>query len=168
MSGGTIFIGVLVLIGLTVLGVAGNAWRKAQVAKTWPVAEGQILASEVKMNSSPNATPTFNAEVRYQYTVNGQRYEGNRVAFGYIADSDDDLHGSIVRRLPVGTAVGVRYAPNDPTQAVLAVGLNPPIRMSLIFGSVWTAFSLALGFMVLTGGRSAGPANTIVESLILR
>lgn len=89
---------------------------RARASRGWPTAEGRIVHS-----SRDDAWEKSRARIRYTYVVDGRAFAGSRVSF-------DDAHGprawSIVQRYSEGQGVDVRYAPEDPSVAVLEPGPN--------------------------------------------
>ncbi len=81
----------------------------------WPGAEAEFL--EVRWEEDGHV-----AQARYTYSVDGERYESDRVSYGYYSESDK------VRSALAGRVVGDRttafYDPDEPARAVLVPGVH--------------------------------------------
>ncbi|MCC7250114.1 MAG: DUF3592 domain-containing protein [Lysobacter sp.] len=135
------FFAVFLAIGFGVLGFAGHAWWKSQEVERWPATQGRLLERSLEKNGYSDGS-TYLVKVRYGYSVAGRRYESDRIAFGYVRSSGLDSHRAIYEKLMLGDSVRVRYNPDDPAEATLAYGLNKSILTLLIFGAIWTVFTL--------------------------
>src|SRR5437868_386889 len=74
-----------VIVALVFVYLAIRASRKASISRSWPATTGKILAAgiEPRRSHSSNGTSTsYYPVVQYEYTVNGQRFLGNRITFG--------------------------------------------------------------------------------------
>lgn len=60
--------------------------------------------------------------------------------------------------------VAVRYNPSKPEQAVLSFGINQSIKFLMIFGAVWTIFTLG---MIGMFWLSAQGATTLLQNMIV-
>jgi hypothetical protein len=103
--------------------------------------------------------------VRYRYTVAGRDYESDRIAFGYAGSSAHATHVAIHEKLLRGDTVQVRYNPADPAEAALVYGLHQSTVFLLIFGGVWTIFTLGLFSLFLISAR---PDAAMLERLIVQ
>jgi len=108
-----------------------EAWR-GHASLAWPAVEGRVIESSLaRLNRrtgtgrrGSGASPEWTPRVRYEFEVDGVRYESERVDFmtragGRIA-AEDELRG-----LETGATVTVRYDPHRPTLAVLRPGNGP-------------------------------------------
>lgn len=160
----TAFFGLFLLVGLVMLGAAGRSWWKSNQVEAWPVVDGEVIERDFSVDSDSEGT-SYRAVVRYRYTVAGRSYESDRIAFGYVGSSGRDSHQAIHDALSRSDRVGVRYNPADPAEAALAYGLNKSMVMLMVFGVVWTFFTLGLASLFwLSESRDAA----LVERLILR
>lgn len=112
------------------LGVFGNAMSYR--TSRWPAAGGVVIESRVAPvgRSGPDE-----AVVRYRYTVNGQRFEGDRI--GYVRPRSQSQARQFVDDHPVGSDVTVFYDAAHPERAVLIRGVNA-------FGLIATGAGVAL------------------------
>lgn len=112
----------IVALGLLVISLAVvSIWRGAG-SEHWPVAEGEIVKSEVVSRSTYTGSSwRFEkfSEILYRYEVNNRSFEHFRIAFNdggyYVTDS-------LAKAYPLGTKVRVYYDPDDPDNAVLIPG----------------------------------------------
>jgi hypothetical protein len=95
--------------------------KKARGGKSWPVAPGEIIASQVEQprthRSDEEADCTFT--VRYRYRAGGKDYESHRVRFGGQAHTTRLQAEELTDKYPVGARVRVHYNPRKPSEAVL-------------------------------------------------
>lgn len=159
----SLFIGLFVLIGVAILAFALRSLHQAKAAADWPVVQGRIVTSDFKESSDDDGT-TYKVEVSYTYSVNGVDQTGKRIAFGYSGSSAQKFHREIHNALKVGADIGVRYRPEEPSVSVLSYGINNAIIFLLIFGAIWTFFSLGMAALVAMDGEGA---ETLLSRVIL-
>lgn len=121
------FLKIIIVVGLILVGVnylykAISMRAKSKAAKQWPVAKGKILSSEVKEDTLRNVTGKVSAayfsSVLYEYKVNGEVLQGNRVTFGN--PTYDYVTASRIRdKFAVDSEVNVSYNPANPHECVL-------------------------------------------------
>jgi uncharacterized protein DUF3592/Sel1 repeat-containing protein len=113
-----------------------QAWKNVRAAKksmTWLSVSGVVTSAE-----RGKAVWRTQPRVTYSYSVNGVSYDGKRVSFAAMVPSRET--DPTLSRYPVGQAVTVRYAPNDPAQSVLEPGATrhvvAPMRGLIIIFAV--------------------------------
>ncbi|HRX38868.1 MAG: DUF3592 domain-containing protein [Parvularculaceae bacterium] len=158
-----LFFGLFLAIGVGILGFGANALYQSRLAQSWPTASGKIVSSDFQVNSDSDSD-TYAAKVRYSYEVMGRVLTGERIAFGYTASSGESFHRDIYNALPVNTQVAVRYDPANPERAVLAYGMNQSIVFLLIFGAVWTMFTVGMIAMFWLSGQGGG---SLLDNIII-
>lgn len=103
----------------------------------WPTTKGKVLTSEVE--GALGKGPHFSAIVRFEYLIQGRRYESSTVHFAQrkfrLATSADD----VVRSYPVGSEVTVHYDPYEPDTAVLETSPSDAYR-AVLWGLGWLLF----------------------------
>lgn len=135
------------LIGFGVLGYGlYSAWRSTQAA-AWPTTPGTITSLELKESFDADGS-SYGVRVQYAYTLDGEAYEGNRVAFGYADDDRRGYHAELHRRMKEAKVVNVRYDPANPARSCLSFGVHRSIRYVLFFAAAWLA--AVTGFAILT------------------
>lgn len=128
---------------------------KAAASVAWPATEGRITASRVeRVKQGGDGKATYTADITYEYSLDGQTFEGDRVWFGddYSA-SDASAFRAAVGRYPVGKAVKVHYDPAEPAESVLEPG------------ATWSGSALyfiGLGLMTLGGIVALSAAGTLL------
>lgn len=158
------FFALFLAIGLAMLGYGARVWWKSNRVAEWPTVQGTLLERELTQDSDSDGT-TYRVKVRYAYTVGSYDFQSDRIAFGYMGSSGRASHQAIYDKLMRGETVRVRYDPADHTQAALVFGLNNSTLMLIIFGTVWTMFTLGLMLLFWIGSR---PDALLVERLIVQ
>lgn len=126
------------IVGVVILTSTAVNFVYALLSRRWPHTPGTVLASRLESGKGVDGE-VFRADVSYRYTVNGEEFVGSRTRFGdRIQLSWRGAAMRVVRRYRVGTAVDVRYDPDDPADAVLEAGVNWYILASWIFGGFFT------------------------------
>ena len=122
------------------LGVRGVL--KAQASVKWPTVAGEIKTSSVESYISrtrSESETTYHAKVLYEYSINGTKYNGNRVAYSDYGSSNPSHARSIVNRYPKGKTVIVYYLPDNHEESLLEPGLK---------GQTWLMPGIGLFFFI--------------------
>jgi hypothetical protein len=91
-------------------------------ALRYPRVTGQITHSAVHSESGSDGD-TYRAQLKYTYSVNGVRYDGDTHRYGAMSSNDGNA-ARIVKEHPVGKSVMVHYNPSSPGDAILKPGLE--------------------------------------------
>ena len=115
-----------IVLGLPAIGIVIAVFtvrmqRLAEASRSWPTAEGTVVASEVVVTRGKGKT--YTAQVRYSYQVGGAPYGSDRIQFG-SSGTDQKVANATVADHPVGKRVKVYYNPGKPAQAVLVPGVT--------------------------------------------
>lgn len=162
-------IAIFLMIGFCAAGIwmtfrALALQRRAARTLDWPTVEGEIL--NAALDRAGDEDGPCRAAATYAYEVEGQRYTGDRLAFGHLESGDEARERAIVEALPPGTRVAVRYDPRNPAVSCLAGG------GALIGG--WAAGAalltgVSLGLLLIFGAEHAaalaGPKDLIARIL---
>ena len=168
-----IFAGIFTAIGMVMLtGGLVRLWH-GHVSQRWPVAPGRIIYS--KNNSSTVSTEVtdevnhtvthdvqlvYQADLIYEYEVNGQKHYNNQRRFGELAGAGAERAEAIANRYPTGAKVMVAYFPLDPDLAILETGnFREGIALPAV-GAAFFLFGLATfiwGIPALTGPEFSAP-----------
>lgn len=111
------------LAGLWLLYVIYKGWA----VRSWPAVPGTVLESHVEVDADRNDFPV----VRYQYSVNGIDYRGDRVLpHGRLA-STGGYAARVVARYRQGRAVQVYFNPARPGESALETRIPLAIYLML-------------------------------------
>ena len=159
----TIFFGLFLAVGVGILGFGMRSLHLSKQAEHWPTVSGAVTSSDFVVSHDDDGT-SYRTKLSYQYNVMGRALTGEKIAFGYSGSSSENFHRDIFNALPVNAEVAVRYDPNNPERAVLSFGINQSIKFLMIFGAVWTIFTL--GMMAMFWMSTQG-ATTLLENMII-
>lgn len=159
----TLFFGLFLAIGVGILGYGLHALNMSRQAEHWPTVSGVITSSDFVVSHDDDST-TYRTKVQYAYNVLGREIVGEKIAFGYAGSSSQQFHRDIYSALPVNSQVAVRYDPNKPERAVLSFGVNQSIKFLMIFGAVWTMFTVGMIAMFWMSGQGA---TTLLDNMIV-
>lgn len=125
---------------------------RARRAARWPAVPATLL--EARAVPLPGrATGGWCLTVRYAYDVNGTRYEGRRLAFGYVPGSDRPVVDALVQRLEGARALHVRADPRNPARATLSAGVPQSVWFVLTLGvTVAFFFAVMIAAMLVEDG----------------
>ncbi len=148
--------GVLQFLGVACLVVGGIFailslpffWGQAQVVRSWPVRQAQILRSQVVTLPTAKHDQLYAAQLKIVYVVNGQPITSELSSF------QSSNYEETVRRAadyPVGSRRAIRYNPRNPSDARIGAGWNrrffavPLITLGcgLFFAAIATGLFLA-------------------------
>lgn len=119
-----------------------QAWF-AFASRFWPTTQGRVLTGG--LYSAPGFPPAYSAQVHYEYSINGIRYESKRLRFGGVNPFSYRAAESELTVMIRTGKLSVHYDPARPERSCLIIGSNewtiaaPAIL--LIFG----ALVLAIG-----------------------
>lgn len=127
---------------ISILFVSGLRMREVS---GWLSTTGTVLTSRLEeWESSPGEIIDYPI-VTYSYQVNGQAYEGKRIAPS--VESGGSGSAKVIARYPVGASVQVFYNPGDPSAAVLEKKLPTLwawIALILVDGALCIATALLI------------------------
>ena len=92
-----------------------------QAAQVWPSAAGTVLMSTIQIRRSGRHSRSEVPVVVYQYHVNGQMYQGNRIRAGdqFLTVRVAGQAQATLARYPAGAPVTVYYNPVNPAESAL-------------------------------------------------
>jgi len=139
--------GVFVIFGIVLLIVWISSKKKAEASQKWPTVSGLILSTHVDIHTSTDSdgstSTSYKPVVNYSYSIMGQEYTANRIAFGANAFSRKKCD-SIIARYLTNQQVIVHYNPEKLEDAVLETQAQGGI-LSLILGCIL----IGVGFFFL-------------------
>ena len=165
MKGGmtffTIFISIFFAIGIGMLIFGLSSFFKGRAALSWSQATGEVTKCQIEEDSDGEGT-TWKVLVGYRYSVNGQEYTGDRLAFGYSANSTQDEHVAIHKKIRGADSIRIYYDPANPAKSVIAPGFNRGTFLILVFAATWLLF--ITGFTMLWVS-SSGEDTKILDKI---
>jgi len=101
-----------------------RGYLRSRGAKGWPVTGGRVLHSSVqashRRDSKGRTSLVYEPAVVYEYLVDGQHFQSQRLSFNAVFGSSlPALAQRVVARFPPGSAVPVFYNPSNPSEAIL-------------------------------------------------
>ena len=157
LIGAGLFGAIFALVGGILLAVGVAAYRDGEATKSWSSTTATVLSASIDEHTSTtrdsnghrDTRTTYTPEVRYEYTIDGTTYQGDRIKVGgYFGSQDRAL--DIVARFPAGAEVTAFYDPKSPSDAVLEQGAQ---RTAVyVFGGIGGGFTvLGLGALAFAG-----------------
>lgn len=126
------------LVGFGLLVFALNSFVEGRHTGAWPTTEGRMAECRFEESPQVGGTPMYEVKVRYNYSVAGRNFEGNRLAVGYSRSSNFASHRAIYDRLQHASRVRVSYDPADPGNSVLEPRTNRGGRFGVLaFAVFW-------------------------------
>jgi len=112
-------------------------YYEAMASLSWQTCEGTITHSEVESRTVRKGRRTHRESIRYDYTVGGEKYTGDRYCLWTFWRSDSRRASEIVDAHPVGAVVKVYYSPNSPAESMLMPGAHFDVYLLFGFGVVF-------------------------------
>lgn len=135
------------VVGAWVAYLGSVELMRAKESIDWPSVNGEVTVSRISMGSgSDGKGSVYGADVRYTYAVDGERYEGSRVAYGDHQEMGRSYGETLVSRYPEGAMVTVFYMPGDPSESLLEPGQNKDSVFKLGFGVAFLLFGTVFFF----------------------
>lgn len=126
--------GILMLVSSPFITTkAASLFREEQEATTWPTARGRITHAEIREETTPRGS-RYTPDVSYRFTVDGSAFVGNRITAEDGWSQELGLVQEQVRPYPVGAAVTVSYAPDDPATCMLKPGATIRTYLLAVIG----------------------------------
>jgi hypothetical protein len=147
---------VFALIGLVLLGVAAYFTQKQlEIIRTWPLAEAEVVSSEVTYHRSrDDGGTTYGVRIEFRYTVAGREYTAP-ATLGYTTSSFSSMQREADRH-PAGSRHLIHHNPAAPQDIRFNAGYNWGFFLvPLIAGGLGVAFTGA-GLSIVFKARKAG------------
>ncbi len=156
------------IIGLVFVVSGVRSFMTLNAAKrNWQPAPGRVTFSEVQMRRSSSGrggtSTSYYPHVVYEYLVNGNRYQGNRVSVGGQVGlgSYQTVLQRVSQNYPPGRQLRVYYNPANPSESALEFGAP----RGMLFLAIGLIILLMTGvtFAFTSGGM--GLLNQFLSSL---
>ena len=151
----------ILLFGLpfATIGVSGVVHHLAErsEAESFAPVQAKVLYSGIYSfhSGGRNSHTSYGVRVGYEYTVNGKKYECDRLAVSQMNSNNYSHHKYVAGKYKEGDIVTAYISPVDPRVAVLersggfggigallGMGLFGLVGLVLVGGGIWTVFSL--------------------------
>jgi hypothetical protein len=142
---GLIFVVIFSILGIVFLIIGLRSKQKAKASLNWPTTTGVVTVAKVEVHTDYDdddhtSTTSYEPVVQYTYTVNGQQFNGSKIAFGANRVGNSQAQ-KMVGQYPVGNSVTVHYNPEKPEDAVLETKATGGTAFTVI-GIVFLAIGL--------------------------
>ncbi len=140
----------VVLIGALALYIGISNVLNAKASTSWPSVEGRISKSEIRVQhgtsggQSVSSSVSYQADIEYDYTVDGEMLKGSRIGFEDLGTADRSDAETVRNRYPEGISVTVYYKPNEHQISLLEPGLRTPAWFPVFFSIPFLLIGLAL------------------------
>jgi hypothetical protein len=150
-----IFSFALMVIGL---GVALYSYKQMSLGKgslTWPAVPAKIVSSDVKTTQreaeKKRVYTAYTADITFHYSVNGKEFNSNLAMVDQPPKTFGPDARALVQKYPVGSTAVAHYNPQNPSQAVLEVGVGKSTYLAFGFGILLAVIGMGLfGFRMLS------------------
>ncbi len=140
---------ILVGIGAAIQTVAYPRYIDARDSPDWPTVSGTVIRSEVVLSTNDDGDTMYEAEIEYEYTVDGKDYTCDNVKVHDIGGSSNIRKGAdeTVEEYSLHSTVTVYYDADDPSNAALEPGATFQHKFLLYVGQA----VVVLAVFILTG-----------------
>ena len=152
------------LIGITLLLWTLRTMQRSKQAREWPSTKGEVISSKLNEVVSEGDL-VYDVKTQVAYMPQEQGFTTDRIAFGYAASNQKQLHDDLLRRLAPGTRVKVFYNPDNPSDATLINSRTAHIRFFLAFAIAW--LSLSIGMHLFQVASAAETPSTPLRTAIM-
>lgn len=130
---------MLAAMGLGLLGFMAISTWFSYASIGWPVAEGLVLSSKLVTHTGGSTrNSSYVPRIHYEYTVEGRRYTGDRLAFGF-GNRSPQAAQALVRRFRPDRRVPVFYDADKPDRSVLMPGFWGNLGLGWLAGFLFLA-----------------------------
>ncbi len=126
------------IVGLGVLTYALYCFARNEQAKKWIRVPAHIEQTDFDIHSH-KGTDTYEVIIRYSYEIEGKKYLGNRIYFGY-GGSNLEGQEELFSKLKSSSIINIYVNPEKRNEAIIVPGMNDSITWLLIFSLVWNSF----------------------------
>ena len=168
-----LFPGFFLLGGIvfTVIGI--STVSQARRTLDWPSVEGKVISSQV-IARQPSRSPATNAApdhgvsyypvVKYEFSVDGNSYQGDQVFVGRVGLARQSWAQEIVGKYRPNQSVTVYYDPVAPSQCVLQRGAQWSTYFFVFIGAGLGAIALLIAVIAPIGLRAEKAKKARLEA----
>lgn len=137
--------GIMTCLGLFFVVMGGREWYRAAISQSWPHVTGRVVDSGVARSTHSSLGrgtrhTRHQADIEYQYQVDGTAYTGTRVTFT-VAPTSQEAASAIAAAYPKDATPEIYYNPSDPSECVLQPGWDWGNLIPVGAGAFAVAFS---------------------------
>ena len=158
-------VGNMIVMIFPIAMIGGGLFLYMRVAKqkelgkssqNWPTVQGRVLESSVdchrRSGSERSGSGTeYTPKVNYSYSVDGRKYEGDRLAVGHLGVDFQSHAKDVVMDYPKGKKITIYYMPADPSVSILEPGTQYVSSGLQLFGVVLIILGTGLAFLLIKG-----------------
>jgi len=98
---------------------------EADASESWVKTRGTITHSDIKRDRNSDGKTMYSADIRYEFEVDGEVFEGDKISFGAdFSSSDASVAKKRLKKYTRLKTVDVYYDPEFPGSSVLKPGGN--------------------------------------------
>ena len=136
---------ILLPLGLLILAISLYFGGPQRASLGWISVEGSVINTYIEEYRDADQEVTYTPRIIYEYTVDGQTYTSQQIAFGIEQSyGSQNRADDVLEDFPVGNPVTVYYDPEDPGNAVLDRSAGRNIFFIILGGGLtaWGTISL--------------------------
>ena len=135
---------ILLCLGVGLLTIARREFAIARSAERWPSVCGSVLVSKVAITSKYGGGKSYNAEIEYAFTLDGECYKGTNYSYVGAVRTSKSRAEKQASRYAKGSKLRVYYNPNEPEKSVVVPGVHWEQSALVV---AFLLILLAIGFM---------------------
>jgi hypothetical protein len=133
-----LFFTPFILVGLWTLFYSIYNIYKSEKSEYWNQIPATILKVEMVTVGDNDGGSSDKVEVSYLYFIGKKKYMGNKIGFGYGANSTENQE-VLFFKLEKSKIILIYVNPDDETESVVCPGINNSIFGLLIFSIMWNS-----------------------------
>lgn len=129
---------ICIITGVGLLFIYFRNLTKVRASQAWSAVGGTVVESWVRREESADGeggvSYSYYPEIRYQYKVMGNEYQGDKITFGGKTGGLRSMAERKIAKYPTGANVTIYYQSDNPTNAVLERSVS---WVLLVFGIIF-------------------------------
>ena len=134
---------IFIIIGVVLLIPYFRSLAKMRASQAWSTVQGTVVESRVGRSASTDSegevSYSYYPEIRYQYQVMGNEYQGDKISFSPKISSIRSWAERVIAKYPTGANVTIYYQPDNPSNAVLERSVS---RVMLVLGIIFVLIGI--------------------------
>ncbi len=175
MTGTSLLIFAAVAIPFVIIAAVFVVWvlrnrRRADESGHWNRTTGRVVQSQVearRSHSEHGYSTSYYPVIVYEYAINGQRYQNDRVNFGpEMGFSSTGPSETVVGRYHVGNTVDVYFDPANPAESVLERTAGGSNNLLLVVAALIVAVLICTGVVTIGAMAFSGQLVNSITSQV--